>query len=108
MNYASRTGPRPSDSGYVRGTQKNGFRYGPGRFRSSPSLPEANKAIRVDGVSVADLGFEVLDARGTFVAWFDNITDALVVRRAKGLAKVVRCCDRALITSWTPPRRGDT
>jgi len=105
--YASRTGPRP-DSKKSRGEHDNGFRYGPGRFRASPSLPEANKAIRVEGVSIADLGFEVLDAAGGFVAWFECIVDALVVRRAKGYAKVVRCSDRALITQWSPPRRGDS
>ena len=109
MNYASRTGPRPDSKGHRLGQpHANGYVYGSGRFRESAKVPEARVAIVVPGTSIADLGFEILDATGAFVAWFECIVDALVVRRAKGLAKVVRCSDRALMTAWTPPRRGDS
>ncbi len=97
-SYATRTGPRSDSSGQRPGIHANGYRFGSGRFVEANSLPEKNVAIIVDGASIAKQGYELLTFDGGFLAWFDDILDAVDALKVNVLAgKVVRCTDRALL-----------
>lgn len=107
MNYATRGGRSATHSGYVLGQpNKDGFRFGPGRFVSSKSLPEENVATVVPapaGQNVTLAGYELLGADGGFVGWWECILDAIDALKAlRGPGKVVRCRDRVLMKQRHP------
>ena len=70
-------------------------------------IPESPRASRtVPGVSFADTGFEVVDGKDVFVAWFACPLDACDALKAASEGKIVRCGDRALIKVKNPRRLG--
>ena len=82
---------------YIRGRQTSGYRFGNATFRSETPFPESEQASRtVPGISFADTGFEVIDGKGIFIAWFACPIDACDCLKAAGEGKLVRCSDRAL------------
>jgi hypothetical protein len=91
------------DVPFVRGVHANGYRFGSRTFRKE--RPFVEKPARfVAGQSLTLAGFELLDAKECFVAWYECIVDACDALKAiRGPAKVVRCRDRALM-KHRPPR----
>lgn len=77
----------------------NGYRFGPGNYVNAPSkVAAAPLPLTVEGVSFSATGFELLAGDGTFVAWFEDVLDAVdALKVLAGTGKVVRCRDRALI-----------
>lgn len=91
---------------FVGRSHASGFRFGPGNWANSPSKPEINTNRTVPGVSIADVGFELLAHDGTFEAWFLCPLDGVDAMKAfAGACKLVRCSDRALI-KVRYPRKG--
>lgn len=92
--------PQPFTAGR---THDTGFRFGPGNFIGARSKPETNTNRTVPGVSIADVGFELLAHDGTFASWFLCPLDAVDAMKVfAGACKIVRCADRALIKRRYP------
>lgn len=80
------------------GIHENGYRFGNGTFVTAAPLPGPQGPIIVEGASIAKQGYELLTFDGGFLAWFDDILDAVDALKINQLAgKVVRCADRALL-----------
>ncbi len=65
--------------------------------------PEPASGVRL----IAHGGFEILDARGTVVAWREDILDALPLQREMDAAEVVRRVSDGMIVATKFRVRGD-